>query len=215
MIIIIHDLFMAATAWQLSWLIRFNFELVSYPDWKLSFNSLPMIILIQGLVSFRFGLYRGLWRFASLPDLWNIFRASILGVLCITLVLFISIRLEGIPRSILVLYPVFLIFLLGGPRLAYRFWKDNSFKLNSAATGQKVLIVADSHSQPFSLTVIPNRGLIMSSRYEVRDLVFECRSRERSLVFSRDDGRMGFETMFHARHKHGMTTTYRYPLHAR
>jgi len=140
-IIVLHDLFMAAAAWQLSWLIRFNFELVSYPDWKLSLYALPMIVLIQGLVSYRFGLYRGLWRFASLTDLWNIFRASILGALCITLVLFISIRLEGIPRSILVLYPVFLIFLLGGPRLGYRFWKDNSFKLNSAGTGQKVLIV--------------------------------------------------------------------------
>jgi len=140
-IIVLHDLFMAAVAWQLSWFIRFNFELVSYPNWKLSLYALPLIVLVQGLVSYRFGLYRGLWRFASLPDLWNIFRSSILGALCITLVLFISIRLEGIPRSILVLYPVFLIFLLGGPRLGYRFWKDHSFKLNSAATGQKILIV--------------------------------------------------------------------------
>ena len=140
-IIIIHDLFMAAVAWQLSWFIRFNFELVSYPNWKLSLYTLPLILLVQGLVSYRFGLYRGLWRFASLPDLWNIFRSSILGALCITLVLFISIRLEGIPRSILVLYPVFLIFLLGGPRLGYRFWKDHSFKLNSTTTGQKILIV--------------------------------------------------------------------------
>jgi len=76
-----------------------------------------------------------------LPDLWNIFRAAIIGALCITLVLFISIRLEGIPRSILVLYPVFLIFLLGGSRLGYRFWKDHSFKLNSLDTAQKILIV--------------------------------------------------------------------------
>ena len=140
-IVIIHDLFMAAVAWQLSWLIRFNFELVSYPDWKLSLYALPMIVLVQGLVSYRFGLYRGLWRFASLPDLWNIFRAAIIGALSVALVLFFAIRLEGIPRSILILYPVFLIFLLGGPRLGYRFWKDNTFKLNSAATGQKVLIV--------------------------------------------------------------------------
>ena len=141
LVIILHDLFMAAAAWQLSWLIRFNFELVAYPDWKLGLYVLPMIVLVQGLVSYRFGLYRGLWRFASLPDLWNIFRAAVIGALSITLVLFISIRLEGIPRSILILYPVFLIFLLGGPRLGYRFWKDNSFKFNSSAGGQKIVIV--------------------------------------------------------------------------
>ncbi|MCK5668282.1 MAG: polysaccharide biosynthesis protein, partial [Gammaproteobacteria bacterium] len=127
-------------AWQMAWWIRFNLEFPFF-NWQLSLYTLPIVLLVQGLAFWRFRLYKGLWRFASLPDLWNIFRAAIIGALSITLVLFISIRLEGIPRSILVLYPVLLIFLLGGPRLGYRFWKDHSFKLNSAAIGQKVLIV--------------------------------------------------------------------------
>ena len=131
---------MTAIAWQGSWWLRFNFDI---PDkyWEICLYTLPLILFLQGLAFWRFKLYKGLWRFASLPDLWNIFRAATIGVLSIILVLFISIRLEAIPRSILVLYPIFLIFLLGGPRLGYRFWKDHSFKLNSAATGQKVLIV--------------------------------------------------------------------------
>ena len=140
MIIILHDLCMCMIAWQVAWWIRFNLEFPFF-NWQISFYTLPIVLLVQGLAFWRFRLYKGLWRFASLPDLWNIFRATIIGALSITLVLFISIRLEGIPRSILVLYPVFLIFLLGGPRLGYRFWKDHSFKLNSAAIGQKVLIV--------------------------------------------------------------------------
>lgn len=140
MIIILHDLCMCLVAWQMAWWIRFNLEFPFF-NWQLSLYTLPIVLLVQGLAFWRFRLYKGLWRFASLPDLWNIFRAAIIGALSITLVLFISIRLEGIPRSILVLYPVLLIFLLGGPRLGYRFWKDHSFKLNSAAIGQKVLIV--------------------------------------------------------------------------
>ena len=140
MIIILHDLCMCLIAWQVAWWIRFNLEFPFF-NWQASFYTLPIVLLVQGLAFWRFKLYKGLWRFASLPDLWNIFRAAIIGALCITLVLFISIRLVGIPRSILVLYPVFLIFLLGGPRLGYRFWKDHSFKLNSAAIGQKILIV--------------------------------------------------------------------------
>ena len=140
MIIILHDLCMCLIAWQVAWWIRFNLEFPFF-NWQLSLYTLPMVLLVQGLAFWRFKLYKGLWRFASLPDLWNIFRAAIIGALCITLVLFISIRLEGIPRSILVLYPVFLIFLLGGSRLGYRFWKDHSFKLNSLDTAQKILIV--------------------------------------------------------------------------
>src|SRR3972149_2531392 len=128
--IIIHDFIMTVIAWQVSWWLRFNLDI---PDnyLEISLYTLPMILLVQGLVFWRFSLYRGLWRFSSLPDLWNIFRAAVFGALCITLVLFISIRLEDIPRSILIMYPVFLIFLLGGPRLGYRVWKDHSFNFKS------------------------------------------------------------------------------------
>jgi len=138
--VILHDFTMTAIVWQGSWWLRFNFDI---PDdyWEISLYTLPLILLIQGLVFWRFNLYRGLWRFSSLPDLWNIFRAAVFGALCITLVLFISIRLEGIPRSILIMYPIFLIFFLGAPRLGYRVWKDHSFKLNSATNGQRILIV--------------------------------------------------------------------------
>ena len=140
MIIILHDLCMCMIAWQVAWWIRFNLEFPFF-NWQLSLYTLPMVLLVQGLAFWRFKLYKGLWRFASLPDLWNIFRAAIIGALSITLVLFISIRLEGIPRSILVLYPVLLIFLLGGSRLGYRFWKDHSFRLNPSDTARKILIV--------------------------------------------------------------------------
>ena len=136
---------MTAIAWQVSWWLRFNLDI---PDnyLEISLYTLPMILLVQGLVFWRFSLYRGLWRFSSLPDLWNIFRAAVFGALCITLVLFISIRLEDIPRSILIMYPVFLIFLLGGPRLGYRVWKDHSFNFKSVTDGQRVLIIGAGHA---------------------------------------------------------------------
>ena len=103
--IVTHDLFMAFFAWQLSWWARFNFSF-PFPEQSLSLYTLPIILITQGIIFWRFNLYRGIWRFASLPDLWNILRASILGSLCITLVLFIFFRLEGVPRSIFILYPL-------------------------------------------------------------------------------------------------------------
>lgn len=140
-IVTLHDIAMVALAWHLAWLVRFNFD-YPYLDWKLSFELLPEILLIQGLIFWYFGLYRGLWRFASIPDLWNIIRAAALGALSIALLLFIQIRLQGVPRSILVLYPAFLILLLGGPRLGYRLYKDHRFKLNRInPDARRVLIV--------------------------------------------------------------------------
>jgi FlaA1/EpsC-like NDP-sugar epimerase len=139
-VIVCHDIVMAAVAWLAAWLVRFNLD-IPYFNWQLSLYILPLVLLIQVLVFYRFRLYRGLWRFASLPDLWNIFRAAIVAALSITVVLFIWFRLEGIPRSVLVLYPVFLIFFLGGPRLGYRIWKDRSLNLNYTGEIKRVLIV--------------------------------------------------------------------------
>jgi len=131
---------MSVLAWQFSWWARFNFDF-PFQDWEKSLLLMPLVIIIQVIVFRRFRLYRGIWRFASIPDLWNIFRASIFGALLITLMCFILFRLEGIPRSILILYPFFLMFFLGGPRLGYRVWKDHSFRINSLSDSKRVLIV--------------------------------------------------------------------------
>jgi FlaA1/EpsC-like NDP-sugar epimerase len=139
-IIIVHDLVMAALAWQLAWLARFNFEF-PFHGWKTALALMPVIVAVQGAVYFWFRLYRGRWRYASVPDLWNIVRASLLGALCITLALFILFRLEEIPRSILILYPVLLVMCLGTPRLAYRFVKDRRMALDTTAAVKTCLIV--------------------------------------------------------------------------
>ncbi len=138
--IIIHDIVMSLIAWQLAWMVRFNFS-VPQQEWDFSLSCLPYVIVIQGLMNYYFGLYRGIWRFASMLDLKNIVLASFFGILSITCVLFIVFRLDLIPRSIFVLFPVFLVCLLGAPRLAYRVYKDSSSKIVNLQTQTTVLII--------------------------------------------------------------------------
>jgi len=132
---------MIAVAWELAWLARFNFESIAPPYWWANLLSLPVVVLVQGVVSWRFGLYNGLWRFASIPDLVNILRVALVGVLSVTLALFIVMRLQDIPRSLLLFYPLFLVFLLGGPRFAYRLWKDHTLNLSKLTAGTRVLLI--------------------------------------------------------------------------
>ena len=70
------------------------------------------------------GLYRGIWRYASLPDLFNIVRAATLSELVFLPLMFLFTRLETLPRSLLLIDWLVLIALLGGPRLGYRLFKD-------------------------------------------------------------------------------------------
>ncbi|MCG8379009.1 MAG: polysaccharide biosynthesis protein, partial [Proteobacteria bacterium] len=156
--VIIHDLLMSILAWQFSWWARFNFSF-PFENWEKSILLIPLVVLIQVIVFRRFRLYRGVWRFASIPDLWNIFRASIFGALSITLICFILFRLEGIPRSILILYPFFLMFFLGAPRLGYRVWKDHSFSINAITGSKRVLIIGAGRAAEMLVREIIREGI--------------------------------------------------------
>jgi len=129
--IITHDLFMVSVAWFLAFMSRYNFSLAE-AEWNIFIATLPAVLVVQGIALWWTRLYRGLWRFASIPDLWNIVRAVIVGVTGVGLVLFFFTRLEGIPRSIFALYPIYLVLLLGGPRLAYRMFKDHGVVAGAA-----------------------------------------------------------------------------------
>src|SRR5205823_1009320 len=80
--------------------------------------------LIAAAVFLVTGLYRGIWRYASLPDLFNIARAATLTELVFLPVMFLFTRLDTLPRSFLLIDWLVLIALLGGPRLGYRLFKD-------------------------------------------------------------------------------------------
>ncbi len=138
--VVLHDLAMVWLAWYVMNLVRYSLQ-QDAPQIPLFAPELPLVLAAQGLVLWWTGLYRGLWRFASLPDLWNIARAGVFGALAISLALFLFSRLEGVPRSVLVLYPLALLVFLGAPRLMYRFWKDSRYGAPSQIPARRVLIL--------------------------------------------------------------------------
>jgi FlaA1/EpsC-like NDP-sugar epimerase len=121
LLIVLHDLAMIALVWiGLRWLA----SVAGAPPAPALAAELVVAVGIQGIVLRLVGLYQGLWRFASLPDLANLVRAALLGVLLIVAVLFLLGMLDEVPRRVLFPYPVALVVALGLPRLLYRLWKD-------------------------------------------------------------------------------------------
>jgi FlaA1/EpsC-like NDP-sugar epimerase len=138
--VVAHDLSMVALAWIGAKSLRY----AMLPDAGVdTFVAVELVVVlsVQAIVFAWTGLYKGLWRFASLPDLWNILRAAALGSLGVSIALFLVNRLDGVPRSVLLLYPIVLALLLGLPRLAYRYWKDSRLDLFQASPSQRVLIL--------------------------------------------------------------------------
>ncbi|MFT3756766.1 MAG: nucleoside-diphosphate sugar epimerase/dehydratase [Pseudoxanthomonas sp.] len=139
--VVVHDLGMVWVCWQILHQWRYATmarELMSYPLWSV---EMLIVLVAQGAVFWWVGLYRGLWRFASVPDLWNIFKAGVLGLLAIVLGLALYNRLGSLPRTVLVLYPIALTGLLGLPRLMYRAIKDSLHARVSVATSTRVLVL--------------------------------------------------------------------------
>jgi len=141
--VLTHDILWVPASLFLAYWFRFN--LGSIPSthlpglYWLTIVALPVQVVLFCL----FGLYRGIWRFASIPDLTRILKSVASGVALTFGLVFIFQRLEGVPRSVLLLYPVFLAMGLAAPRLVYRWWKDKSLHmaLQLASSGQRALII--------------------------------------------------------------------------
>lgn len=121
---ILHDLLMIPPAWLGSYWLRFNLEGIPAEYWQQALDMLPLVMFVQGGLFLYFGLYRGVWRFASIPDLVRILKATLISVAIVAVTIFFFTRLQGVPRSVFVLDAILLVIFLGAPRFVYRWVKD-------------------------------------------------------------------------------------------
>jgi len=133
-----HDIFVIPIAWSLAYWVRYNFGSIPSGMIDQAIYSLLYILPAQIFSYWYFGLYRGVWRYASMPDLIRILKATCVGVSLSIILLYVVSNLSGIPRTIPVLYGIFLILMLSGSRFTYRWVKDRDIYKNS---GERVLII--------------------------------------------------------------------------
>jgi len=121
-----HDVVAAGAAWLAAYWLRFNLELPPPEFLETAFAALPATVAVHAVVFWLMGLYRGLWRYASLPDLQRILVAVGVAALAtpalFTLIAFPSV----IPRSVFLISPVLLAGAMCGSRLLYRAWKERT-----------------------------------------------------------------------------------------
>jgi O-antigen biosynthesis protein WbqV len=136
-LIVLHDLIATIAAIVLTFFMRFEGR---YLDERLPGLEifLPFFLIFAAAVYFIVGLHRNKWRFTSVPDIYNIFRAS--TVLAVSLLaldyVLLSPNFYGtffFGKITILLYWFLQMFFLGGLRVAYRYF-------NYARTIQRVKI---------------------------------------------------------------------------
>ena len=148
--IILHDILAAAFAWLGAYWLRFNLDMP--PEFQAAaLSTLAWVVPLQAAVFWRFGLYRGIWRFASLPDLKRIVLAVGLAALLVPLVLVLFRVSTVVPRSVLLLDPLLLVVVMGGSRLAYRAWKEHRLASVLHPDSKPVLVAGAGSAADFLL----------------------------------------------------------------
>jgi len=121
-------------------------------------KSLPLILIVKYIVFFKFGLYRGMWRYVSVLDLVNIFKAVFFAsVASVALILFIW-RFQGFSRTVFIIDWLMLFLLISGSRILERVYKEIFDQ--ASLTGKKVLIYGAGDAGEFVLREIKNNKLL-------------------------------------------------------
>lgn len=134
------DIASLALAWLFCFVLGWGLQVPADAIGSL-LTGLAVVVPVHFATFVAFGLYRGIWRYASLHDLKQIGLTVFLGTLISTLVLFVWNRADLISRATLVMNPIVVLFLMFGGRIGYRWWKEQRSWSKQAFEGKPVLIL--------------------------------------------------------------------------
>jgi len=121
----------------LSFLLRLDYYLPAH-NRPAFFATLPIVVAIKAVIFYRFGLFRGWWRYVGMDDLADVIKATSVSTLISLGGVFVAKGFYGYPRSVWAIDWVLTILVLGGVRFAVRAYAESS--LGSRA-GASTLIV--------------------------------------------------------------------------
>lgn len=138
--IIATHLALICLSYYLSFLARFDFP-IPYEYYLVLLKTLPLLLIIKLVVFYYFGLFRGLWRYVSISDLWQIIKASFISTVIFIIADVFIYGLYNFPRSIFLSDFIICTFLTGGVRFLTRLFRERFRSIVLPKEQPKVLIV--------------------------------------------------------------------------
>jgi UDP-GlcNAc:undecaprenyl-phosphate GlcNAc-1-phosphate transferase len=134
---VLLDFVFVCIAYYGAYFLRFEANLLG-ANLSLIRQSLLLVILVKMGVFFAFGLYRGTWRYISIPDFLTIFKVVSLGSIIAVLLLTFLFRFKEYSRAVFFLDWLLLLVLITGSRFLFRIIGEFFSKANLEA--KKVFI---------------------------------------------------------------------------
>ena len=136
----LHDSAAFAISWLAAiWLAR---EHALAPAEVESFlMALAVAVPIQIAAGTLFGVYQGIWRYTSLPDVQRIVFSVLAGTVAISIVLHAAGLDQLLGYREFILYPMILVVLQAGSRMAHRSFKEWSLYGRGGEQGTPVMVL--------------------------------------------------------------------------
>lgn len=148
------DVFLITFSYYAAYTLLFG-SLERQGNWELFIKSLPFLVVLKLFVFLWAGVYRGMWRYTSINDLFSfakgVFFGSVLSVLAILLVY----RFEGFSRAVFILDALLLLVALTGSRMAFRLFRQ-MIPTPVNESGRKILIFGAGDGGELALREIQN-----------------------------------------------------------
>ncbi|MBI4743229.1 MAG: hypothetical protein HY776_00085 [Actinobacteria bacterium] len=135
----IGDIFLLSFSLIASFILRIGFPFTSEYIEFLKFLGAP-IILFKIISFYSFGLYKRMWRYASLRDLKAIIEASAVGSVGAILMSYI-LQTTALPRTVFIIDWLLTVILVGGVRFLNRSINELKLFAKMPAESKKVLII--------------------------------------------------------------------------
>jgi FlaA1/EpsC-like NDP-sugar epimerase len=114
---------------------------ISLEQWGDLLTVFAVAVPIQIVVNVLFGVYQGIWRYTSLPDIQRIIFSVVAGAVCISL----ALRLVGLDTRFdyrgYILYPIFLVAVMALSRMAHRSFREWALYGRGGDQGAPVVIL--------------------------------------------------------------------------
>ncbi len=153
---VLLDGILISLAYYLSYLFLFGpFE--ENGNWSLFLKSLPLLIVVKLLAFLWVGVYRGMWRYTGVRDLFTFAKGSVFGSAISVLAILLLYRFNEFSRAVFTADAVIMFLFLALSRFAFRFFRY-LLPIQNAEGGVRVILYGAGDGGELALRELANNS---------------------------------------------------------
>lgn len=135
---VILDVFLITVCYYGAYVFLFgSFE--QSGNWELFLTTLPLLVVLKLFAFFFAGVYRGLWRYTSIGDIFTYAKGVVVGSVLSIVAILLLYRFQNFSRAVFMLDAILLLCAVVGSRMAFRLIRE-MIPLPHQGAGRRVMI---------------------------------------------------------------------------